>query len=129
MQPPSASITEEQESPSLIGQRIGHYRITGELGRGGMGVVCLAVHEQIGQRAAVKLLLPTRGRGSLPAQRFLNGTSEKIHTREIPVSHCLGNGVGNHGSFRKFRAARAASRSVKRGWRIHNKPILAQTHC
>lgn len=97
MQPPSASITEEQQSPSPIGQRIGHYRITAELGRGGMGVVCLAVHEQIGQRAAVKLLLPARGRGSLPAQRFLNGTREKNPHRERAVSQGMGNGLGKPG--------------------------------
>lgn len=39
-----------------IGQYIGQYRITRELGRGGMGIVYEAVHERIGQRIAVKTL-------------------------------------------------------------------------
>jgi serine/threonine-protein kinase len=39
-----------------IGQTIGTYRIVREIGRGGMGVVYEAVHESIGQRAAVKVL-------------------------------------------------------------------------
>ena len=56
----------------LIGQRIGKYRILRELGSGGMGVVYEAVHESIGQRAAVKVL---RGRISLDHEfvgRFFN---------------------------------------------------------
>ena len=48
MQAPSSS--------SLIGQQIGNYKITRELGRGGMGVVYEAVHQAIGYRAAVKVL-------------------------------------------------------------------------
>jgi serine/threonine-protein kinase len=39
-----------------IGQTIGTYRIVREIGRGGMGVVYEAVHESIGQRAAVKVM-------------------------------------------------------------------------
>src|SRR4051812_48395511 len=41
---------------SLLGQQIGNYLITRELGRGGMGVVYEASHATIGYRAAVKVL-------------------------------------------------------------------------
>jgi serine/threonine protein kinase len=68
----SGEITEDREPSSLLGQRIGHYRITRELGRGGMGIVCLAVHEQIGQRAAVKVMLPGRSGEPVYLQRFLH---------------------------------------------------------
>lgn len=41
---------------SLIGESIAQYVIQQELARGGMGVVYLAQHAQLGQRAAVKVL-------------------------------------------------------------------------
>ena len=37
-----------------LGTHIGQYSVVRELGRGGMGMVFEAVHERIGQRAAVK---------------------------------------------------------------------------
>jgi predicted ATPase/predicted Ser/Thr protein kinase len=41
-----------------IGTRLGGYRIEGQLGRGGMGIVFLAEHERLGRKAALKLLVP-----------------------------------------------------------------------
>ena len=55
----------------LVGQRIGGYRIVRPLGRGGMGVVYEALHEQLGQRAAVKTLKPELSHSQAYAQRFL----------------------------------------------------------
>jgi serine/threonine protein kinase/Tfp pilus assembly protein PilF len=43
-------------STSAIGRRVGPYRITSLLGEGGMGVVYLAVRDDLGTQAAVKVL-------------------------------------------------------------------------
>jgi eukaryotic-like serine/threonine-protein kinase len=41
---------------SLIGKRIGNYDIQAKIGEGGMGMVYLGVHPQIGKRVAIKVL-------------------------------------------------------------------------
>jgi hypothetical protein len=40
----------------LLGTTIGNYKITAEIGQGGMGIVYLAEHPAIGRKAAVKVL-------------------------------------------------------------------------
>ena len=46
----------------MIGQSVGNYRITGQIGQGGMGTVYLAEHPGFGRRAAVKVLRPELAR-------------------------------------------------------------------
>lgn len=60
---------------NLLGQQIGNYRITRELGRGGMGVVYEAIHNAIGYRAAVKVLgakIATDPKHKVYVSRFLD---------------------------------------------------------
>ena len=55
----------------MIGQRIGSYRVERQLGQGGMGAVYAAVHEQLGRRAAIKVILPGLSRDQDNARRLL----------------------------------------------------------
>jgi tRNA A-37 threonylcarbamoyl transferase component Bud32 len=53
-------------------EKVGSYVLDRELGRGGMGAVYAAVHQLLGRRAAVKLLLPDLSRKQDLVQRFFN---------------------------------------------------------
>lgn len=54
------------------GSKIGNYKVTRLLGEGGMGRVFEAVHEQIGRRAAIKVLHAQFAHNSEAYTRFLN---------------------------------------------------------
>ena len=51
---PSAGNTADK----LIGRKIGPYEILGELGRGGMGIVCLGYDARLDRKVAVKMISP-----------------------------------------------------------------------
>ena len=54
------------------GTMVGQYRITGTIGKGGMGAVYSAEHSLIGRVAAVKLLLPELSQNQDIVTRFFN---------------------------------------------------------
>jgi serine/threonine protein kinase len=56
----------------IIGIKIQSYRVVRQIGRGGMGNVYEARHEQIDRRAAIKVLHPEHARDAEMAQRFFN---------------------------------------------------------
>ncbi len=70
------SCTDDDAAPTEVstlppGATLGAYRIVGELGDGGMGVVYEAVHEVLGRRSALKLLRPEFAKNEEVVTRFL----------------------------------------------------------
>jgi serine/threonine-protein kinase len=60
------------DSPVQLGEILaGKYRVESVLGSGGMGVVVAAVHVELGQRVALKFLLPHAVENGEAATRFL----------------------------------------------------------
>ena len=73
-EPPSQTSPSGDGSPDgdRIGARFGNFRVVRKLGEGGMGIVYEAEHEQIGRRAAVKILHGRYAETDAYARRFLN---------------------------------------------------------
>src|SRR6201996_7149498 len=55
----------------MIGQTISHYRVTGQVGSGGMGIVYEAQDLDLGRKVALKFLPPQSSRDQTALDRFL----------------------------------------------------------
>jgi serine/threonine protein kinase len=78
-------------------ERLGDFRILGEIGRGGMGIVYEAFQESLGRHVAVKVLPAQALLAPQQLQRFQREaqTAAKLHhTNIVPVF-----GVGEYGGF------------------------------
>jgi tRNA A-37 threonylcarbamoyl transferase component Bud32 len=72
----SLTITRREFGPEATvlvpGSKVGSYKVVRELGRGGMATVYEAVHEQIEQRAAIKVLSQAFSQDEIMCTRFRN---------------------------------------------------------
>ncbi len=77
---------------------IGDFKIIGELGRGGMGVVYEAIQMSLGRHVALKVLPFASGLDEVRLQRFRNESHAAAalhHTNIVPV-YAVGNDRGVH---------------------------------
>ncbi len=86
----------EVKAPSLIGQKIGTYRIEKLLGAGGMGQVYLAFDEKLRRNVALKILPTEYGKNDERVRRFeLEARAiSKINHPNIVTIYDVGNADG-----------------------------------
>jgi eukaryotic-like serine/threonine-protein kinase len=77
----------------MIGQSFGNYRAISVLGEGGMGVVYLAEHPEIGRKVAIKVLHPDFARDQQVLGRFLNEARAANAIRHPNIIEILDSGM------------------------------------
>jgi serine/threonine-protein kinase len=85
-------------SPVQVGDLVaGKYRVERELGKGGMGVVVAAMHEQLEQRVALKFLLPEVTARPEIVQRFIREARASVRIHSEHVARVLDVGTHDNG--------------------------------
>src|SRR5262245_55701808 len=86
-------------APIKVGEILaGKYKVEGVLGAGGMGVVVAARHLQLGERVAIKFLLPQALARDDVVKRFLREAQAAARIRSEHVARVFDTGTFNNGA-------------------------------
>jgi len=90
----------------VINQTISHYRVTGQLGSGGMGIVYEAEDLTLGRKVALKFLPPKLSRDRNALDRFLleARTASALNHPNICTIYAVENAPGEGGEAQSFIA-------------------------
>lgn len=77
---------------------VGKFRVERVLGRGGMGVVVAATHLQLGERIALKFLLPEALVNPEAVERFAREARAAVRIKSEHVSRMLDVGTLDNGA-------------------------------
>lgn len=93
-----SSLNASAEAFGFVGQHVGPYHILKEIGRGGMGVVCLAERDdgQYRKRVALKLMRQGLDRRILK-ERFKQERQILAHLEHPNIAHLLDGGATSEG--------------------------------
>jgi tetratricopeptide (TPR) repeat protein len=99
------------------GERIGHYRLIDELGRGGMGVVYKAVQENLGRTVALKTITQRLNRSQAAVERFRQeaAAAAALEHGGIVQVHELGEQDGQFYFSMQFVEGEGLDRRLARG--------------
>jgi serine/threonine protein kinase len=94
----AAELIAEQSPALATGQVIGHYKILGPIGKGGMGEVYLASDEKLDRKVALKLLPSAFTKSSERLLRFIQEAkaASSLNHPNIITIHEIGEAEGVH---------------------------------
>jgi eukaryotic-like serine/threonine-protein kinase len=90
---PLGPVSTSMRAAPVAGERVGKYIIEKTLGRGGMGVVVAARHEQLDEQVAIKLLHPKAARDTVQRERFVREARSIVRIKSEHVVRVLDAGV------------------------------------
>lgn len=87
---PDPPLSQRADLPVRVGEVLaGKYRVERIIGYGGMGVVVAAMHEQLQELVAIKLLLPAVGKRPDYTQRFVREARAAVKIKSAHVARVL----------------------------------------
>ena len=92
-----ANLPDDGDTDSMIGRRIGGFRIVDKLGEGGMGVVFLAEREDQGFEQKVAIKLVGSALGDEARRRFATERQILANLNHPNIAHLLGGGTSDEG--------------------------------